>query len=89
MRTLPALSGHAVITALERAGFEVVRPRDRIIFYGIAMTPAGKRSCRHIGTICRLAHCAQYCDKRASVGLSSWSFSEPVGKAILSSSWSR
>jgi hypothetical protein len=66
MRTLPALSGHAVITALERAGFEVVRPRDRIIFYGIALIPAGKQSCRYIGTICHLAHYAQYCGKRLS-----------------------
>jgi hypothetical protein len=67
VRTLPALPGRAVITALERAGFEVVETRDRIIFYGIAMTPAGKQSCRYIGPICHLAHYAQYYGKRASV----------------------
>jgi predicted RNA binding protein YcfA (HicA-like mRNA interferase family) len=89
MRTLPALPGRAVIAALERAGFEVVRIKGSHHFLRHRNDPSRQTACRHIGTICHLAHCAQYCGKRASVGLSSWSFSERVGKAILSSSWSR
>ena len=41
MRGLPALSGRAVIAALERAGFEVIRTnRGRIVSCGTGMIPA-------------------------------------------------
>jgi hypothetical protein len=58
MRALPALSGRAVIAALERAGFEVIRTKGSHHSCGIAMIPVGKPSCRYIETIFHLAHCA-------------------------------
>ena len=40
MRTLPAVSGRAVITALERAGFEVVRTKGSHHFLRHRMDPS-------------------------------------------------
>ena len=61
----------------------------RIISCGIAMIPAGKQSCRCIGTTCHPAHFARYCGKPASAGLSFSTCSEQkarVGQALSSSS---
>jgi len=60
MRALPALPGRAVITRWSGPASRWFESRDRIIFYGIALIPAGKQSCRYIGTICHLAPYAQY-----------------------------
>src|SRR2546423_14382461 len=40
------------------------------------MIPAGKQSCRYIGTICRPAHFVRYYGKRASAAPGSSTFSE-------------
>jgi hypothetical protein len=58
MRALPALPGRAVIAALSRAGFEVIRNQGGVICCGIAMILAGKQSCRYIGMIYQPAHFA-------------------------------
>jgi predicted RNA binding protein YcfA (HicA-like mRNA interferase family) len=43
MRALPALPGRAVIAALERAGFAVIRTKGSHHFCGTVTIPAGKQ----------------------------------------------
>jgi hypothetical protein len=89
MRALPALRGRAVIAALERAGFEVIRTKGSHHFPRHRNDPSRKQSCRCIETTCHPAHFARYCGKPASAGLSFSTCSEQkarVGQALSSSS---
>ena len=89
MRALPALSGRAVIAALDRAGFEVIRTKGSHHFLRHRSDPSRQTVVRYIGTISRPAHFARYCGKRASAAPSSSTFCERTserGQASSSSS---
>jgi predicted RNA binding protein YcfA (HicA-like mRNA interferase family) len=66
MRALPALSGRAVIAALERAGFEVIRTKGSHQFLRHRDDPSRQTVVPVIGTIYNPAHFARFCGKRAS-----------------------
>src|SRR5215469_13238 len=76
MRSLPALPGRAVIAALERVGFEVIRTKGSHHFLRHRDDPSRQTVVPDIVTLCHLARFALSCGKRVSAEPSFSIFSE-------------